>query len=731
MDPRLAYTPVAAPDFSTALQALQAAGSTFGKTFDDASGIVGDIKSANDSAANKGYQAALTQFSDPATAQAAITADPTLGFDPRRLSAASLAAGGNRAADLMALANTKVGYQKTAEDLAQTELTRGYENTDTSLFRAAQPDINAYLKAQHDDPTGASAAQVLANSSTLKALPSERYNSLLTGGQGMIKSELGLTGDRSDTGKKVFDNTQAIQDKTDSLNAISLSGDARAEVSDPAQIPKYFADHREGLLAKGMTPSAIAMAEDHAIKTLQGLPAQPGVIAPSAMGGARLDDGPDGQPTGSYDAKYGDTADGNNAYGIKSNKPISSMTAGEVYDFGRNNMTEVTKRGVGKLAGIPLGTTAVGRYQIEGQTLKTVAPSVLGANWRNMPFNAANQDKLGKAIYDQAVARGENLHKQWSSISSGDSAGLAAMGWDKAKDVIAAGESGQASPGQIANARSGAVGVVNPIVAQKAISEAVTGMKLNIQRNPNVQNIALFNQLGGDTADAATVANGLIKSGKLAGEDPKWVTAKIFQVMEANPDAHLQPAMAGALIATANRGGKTGIDELRYKMNTPNQDGLSVNIDDNMIRQNLQYFSDKASVKKTSMMIDSVNTATQGAQQSLDALNKARADYNQRKNLGKQINGKPNDLTTYATNIKTLEGGVMAYHNVIHGLDHAGDSSADVASAQAQTAADAAAALARSNSNVQAQRNAALQARLKANPLLAAAASAQSAGARR
>ena len=133
---------------------------------------------------------------------------------------------------------------------------------------------------------------------------------------------------------------------------------------------------------------------------------------------------------------------GNGQYG-KPPQPLTSMTVGQVYDFGRSTLIPNTKAaGVGKDSRGTLGSSAVGAYQITGETLAKIAPQVLGADWRNQAFTPEVQDKLGAAIYADAQAKGTPLNKVWASLSANEAQALKGQPWEAVRGKIIAGESG-------------------------------------------------------------------------------------------------------------------------------------------------------------------------------------------------------------------------------------------------------------------------------------------------
>jgi hypothetical protein len=106
-----------------------------------------------------------------------------------------------------------------------------------------------------------------------------------------------------------------------------------------------------------------------------------------------------------------------NLAGIVAPKPISQMTIGELNDWQESEMRnksrayglnlpgrqeELRRQG---FKGDP-GSTGVGRYQFERSTLIDTAKDLYGDSYRDVVFNADEQEKLAKHLYTRAAARG-------------------------------------------------------------------------------------------------------------------------------------------------------------------------------------------------------------------------------------------------------------------------------------------------------------------------------------
>ncbi len=158
-----------------------------------------------------------------------------------------------------------------------------------------------------------------------------------------------------------------------------------------------------------------------------------------------------------------DTVVGFGQYGNPST-PISNMTIGGVIDFGRNTLIPNSQ---GKVGQGNLGSSASGAYQITQSTLQKYAPQVLGADWRNQPFNAANQDKIAQAIFNDN--KNGDLTATWPSLPNSKSGAYANVPWSQMKNIIQQGEVG--SGGNTSGGNSIRLGTASPTTQASAVAD--------------------------------------------------------------------------------------------------------------------------------------------------------------------------------------------------------------------------------------------------------------------
>lgn len=124
--------------------------------------------------------------------------------------------------------------------------------------------------------------------------------------------------------------------------------------------------------------------------------------------------------------------------------PSSVRTIGDAVNYGENVLIPQTRNSAQYgLQGTGKGTSAMGAYQIVSSTLKTVAPQVFGANWKNQDFTDPRvQDRLAERIFNDNKGSAASLRAQWQSLSPAQAQALVGKSWAQARDVISRGETG-------------------------------------------------------------------------------------------------------------------------------------------------------------------------------------------------------------------------------------------------------------------------------------------------
>lgn len=133
--------------------------------------------------------------------------------------------------------------------------------------------------------------------------------------------------------------------------------------------------------------------------------------------------------------------------------PAEVKTLGQFVGFGR----ALNARGA--------KSSSAGTYQINGTTMAEFAPKALGANWKEQPFNADSQERVGEAIFNWAKTQNNPaaaLRGRWVSLSPQQAAQAVQGTWQQARGMIAQGETGGGASASAA-AGSGAPGYFGPV----------------------------------------------------------------------------------------------------------------------------------------------------------------------------------------------------------------------------------------------------------------------------
>jgi hypothetical protein len=174
--------------------------------------------------------------------------------------------------------------------------------------------------------------------------------------------------------------------------------------------------------------------------------------------------------------------------------PEGVKTLGQFVAFGR----DLNRRGA--------KSSSAGTYQINGTTMAEFAPKALGEGWRNAPFDAAAQEKVGEAIFNWAKQQAnpaKALRGRWVSLDAGTASRLVQGNWQQARGTIAQGETGggagasAAAPAMQGGARIVAQGAPKPGYQMLTPEETASqGLDPNVkyQRSPDGQITALGGQ---------------------------------------------------------------------------------------------------------------------------------------------------------------------------------------------------------------------------------------------
>lgn len=405
----LTWRNVDTPDFRSSLDGIR----TFGNLFGDAVGGIerglSQFDASIDKRANSAFAMDLLKYQDPAAYKAALASGALFNRpDAQRLNGASIQAAGSRSGELL---NQAVAEGALDDSIYNRGKNRGFD----AAKAAAAPLVSQYLQAATDPAT---LAEFNAKNPTFGAGLSFADRAGLTkdaqafegGALANVGARLGNvgTGIRNDVAKFDFGNAKEDRALADA-----------AEVA-YADIAKNTFDGEGALtMLNGMNlPPKVYNA---LLGRLGGGAVGGGSDASAAISGA-VGGGSGGDPTRVI------TSGGAGNLGIGS-LPDSVKTLGQAVDFGKS----LNRRGQ--------ESSAMGVYQIVQSTMESVAPTVLGANWRDKPMDFASQDAVAKKIFENNRGSAGALKKQWVSLSIKDAERVRNMPWEEARQFIAAGES--------------------------------------------------------------------------------------------------------------------------------------------------------------------------------------------------------------------------------------------------------------------------------------------------
>lgn len=568
----LTWRNVAAPDFTGSLEGLR----TSSLLLDRSLGQIGNAVSAFDRAQTEGSnQRALLnalQYQDPESyRQALMSGTIVSGLDPARLSTDTIASLGNRATSLL----DQAAKQQSVD---QTAYANNRVQTQNANLDAAGPAVAELVAAtQSRDPNAVSAVWA-KNQDILSRLTPEQITSLGSTGQ---RLEGGATANADsrfglDVRQRDDANTQAANNAVAEIQRLGLSNQ----------------DQVAGALDSLNLPAASRLIAARAL----GLP-----TGPTGAGGS-----------GAVGGNPYDTVVGNGKFGTPT-QPLSSMSVGDVLNFGSNTLIPNSKAaGVGQDSRGLVGSSAAGAFQITGETLKQYGPKVFGDNWQNVPFSAENQDKLAEAIFNDR--KGGNLKDTWKSLPNTEKGAYKDVPWSQMRNVIAQGEVGQQ---------------LQPVtqVRQTAFDAAAGAAQRNIQNRSSGLGNSLITASQGEAANAspAQAANSLIERA-FKGSDSAVLEDRINQIV-AQSGGRLNPSQAAAIIErSTERSDSPGIQNLpgrgwRALFGDVSDLGGGRRINDRQLQANIDEAINGGAVREASVNNENqLNAQTrQVAQQQYDA----------------------------------------------------------------------------------------------------------------
>lgn len=379
--------------------------------------------------ANNAFRRQLLSYTDHEALGAALQADPSLGLGEKAagllsdetlnlaLNRRSKVAGTNR--DILGIDQGKVNLESSEIDLQQQIEARDFSKKERDFIEKNQSVLNqATIIARSQGADKAQAYMVEKGLGDEASVAT--FNRLLNSATSAANSSLG--------------SRSSLQNYN--------SGLQRAEIDTKATTLAEAI-----LLQAGTEEGALQILnqsdEDPAVKAATRAKLRlPGLISSAALGGgggsggggAPLGPGAKGDP---YNVVFGF-----GKYG-KPPKPLTEMTMGEVFQFGRNTLIPNTK---GKISTPGKGTSASGAYQFVGTTMRKYGKKLYGDAWETTKFTPEVQDRLAEALFNDV--KHTNLKTTWESLPDTRPGAYANKSWPEMRKILIENEIGAGYVGE-------------------------------------------------------------------------------------------------------------------------------------------------------------------------------------------------------------------------------------------------------------------------------------------
>lgn len=420
---RLDWRPVAAPDFSPVAQSYGTAARLLDGAFNGLDNALTGFDRSRDQAVAEEVMARALAIQDPTKYTQAL---PEL----------AAAAGSRLTPELIASLQAGIGVrgenaagdlrrQTMKSDLDYNTTIRTDDLQERAAMNAARPILNAITAAEAAKDWTKADQLRRDNQGILGALSTSDFRSsiktgqeIAAGAQGLEQGALNLDRGRWSLTNDKLDREQSreadrVLDQLVRTSIDTAGAEATLNRMDIDPIVRNAVRSRLGSTFK---------VDDY--------------LASAAAGGGA---------TGGGNAGAFDIVLGNGKFG-QPPKPVSTMTIGEVIDFGRNTLIPNT-RGNAQLGLKPgEGSSAQGAFQITQGTADLYGKKLFGEGYKNIVFSPEVQDKIAEAIFNDHKGDATELSKQWASLTVQEAEQVRRMPWSEARQIIAQGEVGMRLP---------------------------------------------------------------------------------------------------------------------------------------------------------------------------------------------------------------------------------------------------------------------------------------------
>lgn len=519
---QITWRNVDAPNFSGVGDSIRTFGSMIGNATSGLSDALGNFQNAAKQEAGNAVMMNAMQYQDPTEYRNALASGALFqGVDPSLVNQRTLQNLDERAGTLL----TQQGQQGT-NDYNAYRFGR-LQDTDSALDNAS-PAIRLLSEAYQSGDQNRINAALGQTREALSALPADQQLDMLGRLQGQGGQAISQAQNRFDLGV-------AQRNDADSQAAIGVLSQITRGAENPNDARLLAEEYSKNL-------SPVAQAR------LQGLlaSAYPGVYGNGV--GAASAPGTAGTRQGSpYDVTYQFAG---------TSTPITQMSIGDVIKHQDGMKTNQ-------------GASPVGAFQINQATLKDFAPKVLGSDWQSQPLSAENQDKIGKAIFEQR--KNGNLKDTWAALPNAGVGAYKDMTWEEIKPIIAQAEVG-ANP----------LAMVQDNQAVSTLAQGMIGTR-SMQDNTGSLNTDFLGTVT-DNTPVGEIANRLLE-GDFKGADRNWVLNRLTDISQRG---NMSPAMAAAVMQRAQTGVPEGYISRAIDAVNPfitNEAGNGMRLNDRQVEQ--------------------------------------------------------------------------------------------------------------------------------------------------
>jgi muramidase (phage lysozyme) len=508
---------VAAPDFSGSLDGIRTAGNLLDRAFATATGTLNNLDESMDERVNNEFQNRLLAYQDAEALKTALAADPSFGLDRRRIDGQSRALASGRVGQL--LGQTLTEGQIRSNDLSYRTNERAF-NQDVAYDDNIAPIAAEILNLRYAGKD-AEADKLLGNLRASGAMKGVDGDKLLGLERSLFEAQRDNLGYRTsvlglEQGRYNFGRQQLNDKQRDQAEAIS------------AQLFRESADSADATARldgiRNLDPAVY-----NAVRNQIGAPGLMDPLLSAAGGDINLSGGD--ADTGALRVMNYEAA----GKGFKA-VPQNIQTLGQFSDWAINLNNQGVK------------SSAMGVYQIVGQTMRGYAPKVLGKDWRNASLDDFNnQDAIAKAIFDDNKGSAAALRKQWVSLTPQEAEQIRKLPWEQARQVIARKES-SSDPAALSGRDVGTLTGANQLGRAQALAQ--------VSANPTFR--GYYDNIGSTLDVTSAVRAAIDEGGAFSGGDMSGIldAVKTIQAQAQKKGLALNPAQAISIAANSTRDGK-------------------------------------------------------------------------------------------------------------------------------------------------------------------------------